>query len=331
MVASLKPGVSVSQAFAELESLQRSLHPPDASQPAGRSALHVDLLQDQLTSGTRRALSILLAAGVLVLLMVSANIASLLLARAASRRRELAIRLAIGAGRFRALRQLLVESLALAFLGGAAGLLLARWMMLLVVRLGPASIPRLDEACIDLRVLAFTFSITLAAGILFAIAPGFALWRTGLCDALKEGTRGTGGLFGLRIRRVLVAGELALAVMLLTGAGLLLASFLRMNGRPAAFTPEKILVMKVRLPGPRYSRAMQQQYRDELLRRLGLIPGVEAAGIHSAAVYVLLLTSVSRRFQSQPDAFAAPELSDYGLFPRARHGAEERPMAQGIR
>jgi putative ABC transport system permease protein len=242
VVASLKPGVSVSQAFAELESLQRSLHPPDASQPAGSSALHVDLLQDQLPSGTRRALSILLAAGVLVLLMVSANIASLLLARAASRRRELAIRLAIGAGRFRALRQLLVESLALAFL----------------------------------------FSITLAAGILFAIAPGFALWRTGLCDALKEGTRGTGGLFGLRIRRVLVAGELALAVMLLTGAGLLLASFLRMNGRPAAFTPEKILVMKVRLPVPRYSRAMQQQYRDELLRRLGLIPGVEAAGINSA-------------------------------------------------
>ena len=282
VVASLKPGVSVSQAFAELESLQRSLHPPDASQPAGSSALHVDLLQDQLTSGTRRALSILLAAGVLVLLMVSANIASLLLARAASRRRELAIRLAIGAGRFRALRQLLVESLALAFLGGAAGLLLARWMMLLVVRLGPASIPRLDEACIDLRVLAFTFSITLAAGILFAIAPGFALWRTGLCDALKEGTRGTGGLFGLRIRRVLVAGELALAVMLLTGAGLLLVSFLRMNERPAAFTPEKILVMKVLLPAPRYSRAMRQQYRDELLRRLGPIPGIEAAGIHSA-------------------------------------------------
>ena len=282
VVASLKPGVSVSQALAELESLQRSLHPPDASQPAGSSALHVDLLHDQLTSGARRALSILLAAGVLVLLMVSANIASLLLARAASRRRELAIRLAIGAGRFRALRQLLVESLALASLGGAAGLLLARWMMLLVVRLGPRSIPRLNEASIDLRVLAFTCSITLAAGVLFGIAPGVALWRTGLHDALKEGARGTGGLFGLRIRRVLVAGELALAVMLLTGAGLLLASFLRMNSRPTAFTPEKILVMKVRLPLPRYSPTMQQHYRDELLRRLGAIPGIEAAGINSA-------------------------------------------------
>jgi putative ABC transport system permease protein len=282
VVASLKPGVSVSQAFAELESLQRSLHPPDPSRPTRSGALHVDLLHDQLTSGTRRALSILLAAGALVLLMVSANIASLLLARAASRRRELAIRLAIGAGQFRALRQLLVESLALAFLGGAGGLLLAWWMMLLVARMGPASIPRLDEASIDLRVLAFTFAITFTAGILFGIAPGVALWRTGLHDALKEGARGTGGLFGLRIRRVLVAGELALAVMLLTGAGLLLASFLRMNARPAAFTPEKILVMKVQLPAPRYSRAMQQHYRDELLRRLDTIPGIEAAGIFSA-------------------------------------------------
>ncbi|HTP34413.1 MAG TPA: ABC transporter permease [Candidatus Acidoferrales bacterium] len=282
VVASLKPGVSVSQAFVELQSLQRALHPPNPSNPASPGTLHVDRLHDQLTSGTRRALSILLAAGVLVLLMVSANTASLLLARAASRRRELAIRLAIGAGRFRALRQLLVESLALAFLGGAVGLLLARWMVLLVVRLGPASIPRLNEASIDLRVLAFTFSITLAAGILFGIAPGFQLWRTGLHEALKEGARGAGGRFGLRIRRVLVAGELALALMLLTGAGLLLASFLRMSAKPAAFTPEKVLVMKVRLPGPQYSRAMQQRYRDELMRRLGAIPGVEATGVISA-------------------------------------------------
>ena len=285
VVASLKPGVSMSQAFAELESLQRSLHPPNASQPPSRTTLHVDLLRDQLTSGARRALSILLAAGALLLLMVSVNIASLLLARAASRRRELAIRLAIGAGRFRALRQLLVESLTLAFLGGAAGLLLAAWTIRLLARLGPASIPRLDEASIDLRVLAFTFCITLTAGILFGIAPAFALWRTHLHDALKEGARGTGGLFGLRIRRVLVAGELALALMLLAGAGLLLASFLRMNERPAGFTPEKILVMKMRRPSPQYSRTTQQRYRDELLRRLGSIPGVEAAGISSQPMF----------------------------------------------
>jgi len=279
VVGSLKQDVSISQAFAELKSLQRSLHPPNASQPPSRATLHVDLLYDQLTSGARRALSVLLAAGGLLLLIVSVNIASLLLARAASRRRELAIRLAIGAGRFRALRQNLVESLTLAFAGGVAGLLLARWTILLLARLGPASIPRLAEASIDLRVLAFTFCITLAAGILFGIAPALALWRTDLHDALKEGARGTGGLVGLRIRRVLVAGELALALMLLTGEGLLLASFLRMNARPAGFTPEKILVMKMRLPAPRYSPGMQQQYRAELLRRLASIPGVDAAGI----------------------------------------------------
>jgi putative ABC transport system permease protein len=184
-----------------------------------------------------------------------------------------------GNWRFGALRQLLVESLILALLGGAVGLLLARWTILLLARLGPASIPRLNEASIDTRVLVFTICITLAVGILFGIAPGFALWRTDLHDALKEGARFTGGLFGLRLRRVLVAGELALALMLLTGAGLLLASFLRMNARPAAFTPEKILVMKARLPVPRYTPAMQLQYRDELLRRVGSIPGIQAAGI----------------------------------------------------
>ncbi len=323
VVASLKPGVSISQAFAELKSLQRSLHPANASRSPSRATLHATLhvepLHDELTSGARRALSVLLAAGALLLLMVSVNIASLLLARAASRRRELAIRLAIGAGRFRALRQLLVECLTLAFLGGAAGLLLARWTILLLARLGPASIPRLNEASIDLRVLAFTFCITLAAGILFGIAPAIAVLRTDLHDALKEGARSTGGLFGLRIRRVLVAGELALAVMLLTGAGLLLASFLRMNERPASFTPEKILVMKMRLPVPPYSPAMQQHYRDELLRRLSLHPWRRSRR-HLGAADVLLRTRVSRRFKPRPEAFAAPEFRDTGLFPRARHG-----------
>jgi predicted permease len=279
VAASLKPGVSIPQALAELNALQQHLHPPNPSQPPTPNRLHIDRLQDQLTASARRALSVLLAAGGLLLLMASVNIASLLLARTSSRRRELAIRLAVGAGRFRALRQLLVESLALALLGGAAGLLLARWAIALLVRLGPASIPRLDEADIDLRVLAFTLCISLAAGILFGVAPGVALWRTNLHDALKEGMRSTGGALGLRIRRVLVAGELALAVVLLTGAGLLFASFLRMNTRPPGFTPEKILVMKLRLPVPKYTPDMQDRYHNELLRRLAAIPGVEAAGI----------------------------------------------------
>lgn len=279
VVASLKPGVSASQALSELQSIQTHLRPPNAPQPPLRGRLHIERLRDELTSGARRALSVLLAAGALLLLMVSVNIASLLLARSASRRRELAIRMAVGAGRLRALRQLLVESLTLAFLGGAAGLALAHWIIVLLVRLGPPSIPRLDEASLDLRVLAFTLGITLAAGILFGLAPGLALWRTNLHDALKEGARGSVGVFGLRMRRALVAGELALALVLLCGAGLLLASFLRMNARPAGFTPENVLVMKVRLPMPKYTPAMQQRYREEIVRRLQQIPGVESAGI----------------------------------------------------
>jgi predicted permease len=298
VVASLKPGVSIPRAFAELQSLDRHLHPPNPARPRLGTRLHVDRLQDQLTAGARRALSVLLAAGALLLLMVSANIASLLLARAASRRRELAIRLAVGAGRFRALGQLLVESLTLALLGGAAGLLLAHWTIVLLARLGPASIPRLDEASIDLRVLAFALSISLAAGILFGVAPAIALWRTDLHDALKEGARGTGGAFGLRVRRVLVAAELALAVVLLTGAGLLLKSFLRMNKRPPGFTPEKILVLKMRLPA-KYNPAMQVHYRDELLRRLGSIPGVEAVGISIQPMFCCALAFPNDRSPNQ--------------------------------
>ena len=277
--ASLKPGVTIPRALAELISIQQHLHPPNPARQAEPSRMHIDRMLDQLTASARRALAVLLAAGGLLLLMASVNIASLLLARTAARRRELAIRLAVGAGRFRALRQLLVESLTLALLGGAAGLLLARWVLALLVRLGPASIPRLDEASIDWRVLGFTVCISVAAGLLFGVAPGFALWRADLHDALKEGARATGGVFGLCIRRGLVAGELALAVVLLTGAGLLFASFLRMNARPAGFTPEKVLVMNVHLPVARFPPAAQQTYGKDLIRRLASIPGVEAAGI----------------------------------------------------
>ena len=192
VVASLKPGVSVSQAFAELESLQRSLHPPDASQPRGEchaargpAPRPINIRHTARAFDTAGGRSAGAADGFGQHREPAARPRGVAAARTGDSPRH-------RRGRFRALRQLLVESLTLAFLGGAAGLLLARWMILLVVRLGPASIPRLDEASIDLRVLAFTFSITLAAGILFGIAPGFALWRTGLHDALKEGARGTG-------------------------------------------------------------------------------------------------------------------------------------------
>ena len=285
VAASLRPGVSIPQALAELDSIQQHLHPQAPPRRAAQSRLHIDPLLDQLTSGARRALAILLAAGALLLVMASVNIASLLLARAAARRRELAIRLAVGAGRLRALRQLLVESLTLALLGGAVGLGLARWAIALLARLGPASIPRLDQASIDLRVLAFTAGISAAAGILFGAAPGLALWRTDLHAALQQGARAAGGAFCLRMRRVLVAAELALAVVLVTGAGLLLASFLRMNARPAGFAPEKVLVMNLRLPVARYNAAGQLAYGKELIRRLESIPGVEAAGISTQYLF----------------------------------------------
>jgi len=198
----------------------------------------------------RPALLVLLAAGAFVLLIATVNIANLLLARATVRQRELAIRAAVGAGRARVIRQLLAESVALGLLGGAAGLLLARWAIMILVGVSPHAVPRLAEARIDVWVLAFALAVSLVAGVLFGAGPAIALSRTNLHDALKAGARTSAGSSGLRVRRLLVAGELALAIVLLTGAGLLLKSFWRMNARPPGFAPESVLLMKIRLAGP---------------------------------------------------------------------------------
>src|SRR5262249_6893838 len=177
---------------------------------AGVPRMGLALLQERLVGSVRRALLVLQVAGVFVLLIACANIANLLLARAAARRREIAIRTAIGAGAPRVLRQFLAEGLVLAGLGGAAGLALARVLIAMLARFGPHAVPRLAETAIDGRVLAFTLAISLASGILFGFGPAIPLWRASLRDALKDGVGSSSlGLGGLRVRRLLVASELA--------------------------------------------------------------------------------------------------------------------------
>jgi putative ABC transport system permease protein len=287
VVAALAPGVPPTRALAELNVLekgaQQSRDPRYIEPTAG---LRIEPLAHKLTGNARPALFVLLAAGAFVLLIAVLNVASVLLARATVRQREIAIRAAVGAGRARVIRQLLAESVVLALIGGAAGLALARTALAILIRLSPNAAPKLQETSMDGYVLAFTLAISIAAGILFGSGPALTLWRGDLYGALKDGARTSGNAGGLRLRGLLVAGELALAIMLLIGAGLMVKSFWRMHARPPGFAPESVLTMKLRLAGPQYrEEPAQQAYMRELLRRMESAPGVESAGVSTWCLF----------------------------------------------
>jgi putative ABC transport system permease protein len=284
VVASLQPGVPAARALAELDVLERRAQEGRSPQHRWMTGLRIEPLAHKLSSSARPALFVLLAAGVFVLLIAVLNIANVLLARATVRQREIAIRAAVGAGRARVIRQLLAESVVLALIGGAASLVLARSALAVLIRLSPNAVPRLQESSMDGFVLAFTLAISIGTGVLFGSGPALALWRTNLHDALKDGARTSAGAAGLRLRGLLVAGELALAIVLLVGAGLMLKSFWRMYAHPPGFAPESIVTMEVRLAGPRYSeKPAHEWYIRELLRRVESAPGVEAAGVSTGA------------------------------------------------
>jgi putative ABC transport system permease protein len=282
VVARRKAGVSLPQARGEVEALMARIKAQWGYMGFIYSQMSVRVvpLQQRLVQNARPALLVLLAAVAFVLLIACANVANLLLARAAARQREISIRVALGAGRMRVARQFLTESLMLALAGGAAGLLLARWGVAALVRLGPADVPRLNTASIDAWVLAGTLGLSLLTGLLFGMAPAISFSR-GLHDTLKESVRTTSpSRSARRLRALLAAGELALALVLLAGAGLMVKSIWRMNARPAGFDPEHTLVMRVSLSGERYRTLPQKvAYFRTVLDRLREAPGVEAAGV----------------------------------------------------
>ena len=280
VVARLKPGVSLRQARGEMEAIQaRIVKQYSNILNFSHLELRVVPVQERLVGNARPALLILLGAVTFVLLIACANIAGLLLARASSRRREVAIRAAIGAGRLRMIAQFLTEGLVLALAGGAAGLLVARCAIALLTGFGPKAVPRLEGVVIDGRVLAFTVLISIVSGVLFGLGPAISIAGANLHNEIKEGGKATSSALRVRLRGMLVAGELAAALVLLIGAGLMVKSLWRMNAHPQGFHPESILVMKASLTGPAYrDQPRQIAYFEEALNRLERTPGVVAAG-----------------------------------------------------
>jgi predicted permease len=281
----LKRGISIQQAQTDIDLIATRIREKDKRDRT--FGMTVVGLEEQVVGDVRRALLVLFGSVALVLLIACANVANLLLTRAAGREKEVAIRVALGAGGPRIVRQLLAESVLLSVIGGACGLLLARAALYVVRTINPGNIPRLEDIGINGTVLAFTFAISLVTGVLFGLAPVWRAMKVDLNTSLKSGGRGGQSNGGLslarnRLRGLLVISELALSLMLLIGAGLLSRSFIRLQSVPPGFGTANILTMQVAVNGPKYraDKAVAQFYR-ELADRITHLPGVKTEGLTS--------------------------------------------------
>ncbi|MGH7525750.1 MAG: ABC transporter permease, partial [Gemmatimonadales bacterium] len=284
----LKPGVTPEAAGLEVAALalrMRDRYPNEYTKGFMGSVTRV---ADNVVGEVRPALFVLVAAVGMLLLIACANVASLLLARSEVRQREIALRTALGAGRGRIVRQLLTESVLFAAVGGAIGLVLAIWGLRALILAAPPTIPRLDEIGVDGRVLAFTAVVALGTGLLFGLAPALHAVRADLANALTDGGKGgTAGRARQRFRRGLVVAQIALALVLVTGAGLLVQSFLRLRGVDPGFNPEQVLTARIELSPVRYGKSDQTRaFYQQLTRRIEELPGVQSA----AAVRALPMT-----------------------------------------
>jgi putative ABC transport system permease protein len=319
VIARLKPGVDFAQGSASLtrfaDDLRRAYPGNYGHGPEKNFDMYMVPVKEQLVRKLRPALFVLLGAVAFVLLIACANVANLLLARASAREKELAIRVALGAGRARLVRQLLTESLILGLAGGFIGLALAYWGVDALRALAPANTPRMDEVQIDPLVLAFTFGISLLTGLFFGLAPAWHVARTDLRETLNEAGRGTSAAGGtLHLRSWLVVSELALAVLLLVGAGLLIRSFSRLLDVSPGFQTQHLLTMELSLPEKTYpDGAPVQKFYTQLVASMKTVPGIQAAGAVSQMPLDDSYSSGSVFFEdtSIPDLPKLPELGNF--------------------
>ena len=305
-IGQLKAGVTVEQARAEVNAVHQRTQQGFA--PFGPSTVLLTPLHERLVGASRRALTILLAAGFCVLFITCANVANLLLSGSAARQKEIALRMSVGGGPLRVIRQLLAESVAYALIGGAAGVLLATWLVNSVVTIMGPAVPRLLETSIDLRVLGFAMAISLGTALLFGIGPAISLGRTNAQDVLKEGTRTASMARPRRIAgRVMIAVQLALTIVLLTGAGLMLKSMWRMTSYPDGFSPQEILTMRVDFNGPKYRQpGPRQEFANALLARAKALPGVRDAAMMTGGETTMVVIKEGEAPPENPESRAAP-------------------------
>jgi putative ABC transport system permease protein len=282
VIGRLKPGVSLEQARAEMDGIAKNLEQqyPDAKRGW---TVGIQPILDTIVGDVRPLLILLVWAVAFVLLIICANIASLLLARAAATQKEFAIRSALGAGRWRLVRQRLTESLLMGLIGGIGGVAVGAVGLKFLLRLTPANLPRLEEVQLDGRVLLFTFLVSIATGIAFGLVPALQPMRTDFNQSLKEEGRGmTAGRRRHRLRSALVIAEVALSLILLVDAGLMIRSFIRVNDRPPGYETSHLLAIDIGLPGSKYTNVeARAAFFDDLLERTAHTPGIESAGLVS--------------------------------------------------
>jgi putative ABC transport system permease protein len=279
VVGRLREGVLPEQAQAEMNAIAERLAKDYPDSSAGTGVVLVPL-RTQIVGNYQKPLIVLLVAVGFILLIACANVANLMMSRTAARNREIAIRRAMGAGQLRLIRQMLTESILLATLGGSIGLLLAIWGVQLLLGLTPKDIPRLEGVGVDRSALLFTFVVSISTGVLFGLAPAWHARRLSLHESLREGGRGIAGMARVkRVRGLLVISEIALAVMLLIGSGLMLKSFQRLTDVNPGFNPDHLLTMAVGLQFVHYQDpARQVAFFEQALQRIRSLPGVVAAG-----------------------------------------------------
>jgi putative ABC transport system permease protein len=325
LVGRLKSGVTHSQAEADMNGIAQRLKAEYPTPFARKLGVFLVPVHEEIVRDFSRALWVLLGAVGTVLLIACANLANLMLIRAAARHREIAIRHALGASAARLTRQLLTESILLAFAGGALGLLLAAGGVPALVALSPAAMPRLNQIAIRFPVLLFTLGATSLAGLLFGLVPALRASRADVNEELKTEARGTGGVQHHRMRSLIVAGQVAAMVILLTGAGLLIKSFRQVQRVSPGFDEQNVLTVRLSLPQKRYShQGPVSQFYRKLLPRLESLPGVTSVGVASQVPLNGAVAGVDYTVADRPPA------SEHGV-PRAQYRVASRGYFRAMR